>query len=85
MYLYYRLGCWLRILSNKVNGRMCWILSYGGRCNGLGCWLDRNLRIPMLTLLILDNDICQVHMGCSHFLQKGCNFVQYTLFAESLL
>ena len=57
MYLYHRLGCWLKILSNGVhglrcrilifggsNGMGCWILSYGG--NGLGCWLDRSLGSP---------------------------------------
>ena len=81
MYLYHWLRCWLRILSNGVHGLQCRILCFGGNNglewyggNGLGCWLGRSLRIPILTLLIVDNQICQVYSGCSHLLQHECRF-----------
>ena len=86
MYFYHWLGCWLRILSNRVHGLRCRILCFGGSkglgCyggNGLGCWLGQSLRILMLTFLILDNQICQVYSGGSHLLQQECHFGENVL------
>ena len=86
MYLYHWLRSWLRILSNGVHGLRCGVFPfrgsnglgcYGG--DGLGCWLDLCIRIPMLTLLILDNQVCQANNRCSHLLQHECQFGENVL------